>query len=255
MEYIVKFVAPTNVGDFFVKLVGFLLLCGLLNHIRDVVVHGAFGAGPYLKNLKDASWTALPMCTSALFLIKHLNHLQECLYQQATTDQLTQIPNRRWFMNHCGAELSTDQILVLLDVDLFKMVNDTYGHDSGDMSLVALAKYISESLPESARCARLGGEEFGVLFEGTCMQDCEDLLDHICKGTEIALPGQRTVRITLSAGVFKPADRMNVVKALGFADRALYQSKAAGRARYTLADTAMRVDQQFQGQIFSSALG
>ena len=80
MQYIIKIVAPCNVRDFFFKLVILLFFCGLLNHIRDVAMHGFLDTRPYWKNLRDATWTALPMCTLALFLIKHLNHLQERLY-------------------------------------------------------------------------------------------------------------------------------------------------------------------------------
>ena len=233
MQYIIKMVAPTNVCDFFFKLTVLLLFCGLLNHLRDVVLHGPVVAESYLRNLADASWTALPMCTSALFLIKHMNHLQHCLYEQATTDQLTQIPNRRWFMQKCGSELSTDQILVLLDVDHFKTINDQYGHDQGDICLVALADHIKCALPAKASCARLGGEEFGVLFERISLSDCEFAIEKICEGIEIAVPGHGGVRITLSAGVFQPIRQIEIGQALGLTDRAMYQSKASGRGRYS----------------------
>jgi hypothetical protein len=87
------------------------------------------------------------------------------------------------------------------------------------------------------------------------MPDCEEALGRICSGTEIALPDCGTVRVTLSAGVFNPTFETNIAKALSFADRALYQSKAAGRAKYTLADTAVQADRPYGGQILSSALG
>lgn len=233
MQYIIKMVAPTNVCDFFFKLAVLLLVCGFLNHVRDIALNGALAADSYWGNFSDASWTALPMCTSALFLIKHLNHLQHRLYEQATTDQLTQIPNRRWFMQKCGSELKADQILVLLDVDHFKSINDQYGHDCGDICLVAVANHIKDALPATARCARLGGEEFGVLFEQTSLSDCENAAEKMCEGVDFAVPGRGSVRITLSAGVFQPIQHIEIGKAFGLVDRALYQSKASGRGRYS----------------------
>ena len=234
MEHVVRLVAPSNLADFVLKLMLFLLLAGALNHFRDVMINGSLFANPYWANLRDATWTALPMCTLALSLIKHLNALQKRLHKQATTDPLTNIPNRRWFFDACGPRVAADKTLVVLDVDHFKQVNDTYGHDVGDLGLQAIVTFIMQTVPSDALCARLGGEEFGILFPKAdkAVFDC---VTEICMGTDLDLPITDTLRLTLSAGVFAATRDAGIQVAFSLADAALYEAKNAGRAQYAMA--------------------
>lgn len=235
MEHIVKIVAPRYFGDFVFKLFVFVMICGFLNHFREVTLHGYANTRPFIENLMDATWTALPMCTLALLLIQHLNALQVRLYKQATQDSLTQIPNRRWFFDRCGARLSQGATLVLLDVDHFKKVNDAFGHDVGDTSLKAIAMHIGACLPLGAQFARLGGEEFAILFP-QADTDLIPSVQMICKGTSVQLPGHGPLKITLSAGIFEAVEETNTKVAFRLADAALYQAKAAGRTQFAVAD-------------------
>jgi len=232
MEQVIKIVAPRNIGDFAVKLLLVLLLCGWLNHLRDIALHGA-AADPYIANLGDAVWTALPMCAIGLWLIQYLNHLQQRLYLQATTDQLTEIPNRRWFMARCGAKLHAGAALVLLDVDHFKNVNDTHGHAIGDRSLKAVVDHILAQLPDQTKCARLGGEEFGILFD-KMDETVMARIQAICAGFKLTLPDHTTIRLTVSAGVYAVQRVTDFQAAYRLADAALYRAKDAGRAQCAL---------------------
>ena len=234
MEYLVKIVAPRHFGDFVLKLVVLLILCGLLNHLRDVVMGGPTDVMSFLKNLGDATWTALPMCTFALLLIRHLNKLQSRLYQQATTDALTGIPNRRWFFDHCGAHILAGQTLVLFDIDFFKQVNDTFGHDVGDRSLQTVAEHISTLVPAGVKCARLGGEEFGVLLDNLD-QTARDRISAICAGILLDVELHAPTQLTLSAGVFEAKQQTDIHVAFRQADAALYHAKSAGRAQFVVA--------------------
>lgn len=235
MERFVRLVAPTNRLDFLFKLVLFVLLSGMLNHTRAVLSHGWADANTFAYNLQAAAFTALPMSTLALLLIQHLNALQEKLYTQATTDQLTQLPNRRWFLEQCPPVLRQGMIMVLLDLDHFKAINDTHGHDTGDACLVAISDHFRAVLPENAQCARLGGEEFGILFKQTSLPQVQDWIGKICQGVQVSVGGDETVAVTVSAGILAVDGGVTMRRAFQLADAAMYDAKAAGRSRFAMA--------------------
>jgi len=234
MQRFVKFIAPRNKLDFLFKLVFFVVLCGAMNHTRAVLTFGVADAKTFAYNLKTATFTALPMSILALFLIQYLNTLQQCLYLQATTDQLTQLPNRRWFMDHLPAHLKRGHTLVLLDLDEFKGVNDTYGHDVGDDCLVAMAQHMRAVLPDGGRCARLGGEEFGILFVNTDLAAVQTTVKTICDGIDVPIDGHDSIRITASAGITQVGYDLETRRAFHTADIALYQAKSDGRKQYAM---------------------
>jgi diguanylate cyclase (GGDEF)-like protein len=162
------------------------------------------------------------------------------LLELATTDQLTGLKNRRAFIEAVENELHRSQrygrpfSLAVLDVDHFKHVNDTYGHDAGDAVLRSLAHTCAQSLRNIDPIGRLGGEEFGVLFPETALEDatsaCERLLSHV-RAAGIAA-GEVQLAATVSAGVTdggRPGDTVNAV--IKRADLALYAAKRNGRDR------------------------
>lgn len=104
---------------------------------------------------------------------EQLQASQRQLEQLAYFDPLTELGNRRLFSDELRRLLSTHQrdggrfALLLIDLNRFKPINDTYGHDAGDAVLVAVARRLQQAVREADRVARLGGDEFGVLLEGT----------------------------------------------------------------------------------------
>lgn len=161
---------------------------------------------------------------------------------QADVDHLTRLPNRRAFERQLEVaakrveDKSERLSLGFCDVDHFKKINDTHGHDAGDRVLVAIANTLKRYAGKHLFAARHGGEEFVVLFPGLNAQDASDRLDQI----RIDLSSRQMVnrdngksfgRITFSAGVSEvknPDDRRG---ALTRADAALYEAKEAGRDR------------------------
>lgn len=234
MERFVRLIAPRNRIDFLFKVVFFLILCGVMNHTRAVLTYGWADSKGFLYNLNAATFTALPMTLLALFLIQHLNNLQRKLYLQATTDLLTQLPNRRWFLDQHPDFLTGGQTLVLLDLDYFKTVNDTYGHDIGDDCLVAMANHMRANLPEGVKSARLGGEEFGILFETEPLDVVQDAVTAICKGVDVAINAREVITITSSAGIVTVEGKVAMRRAFQLADAALYRAKEAGRVQYAM---------------------
>ncbi len=232
MEWIVRLVAPRNTWDVVLKTFLFLLPIGGLNYLRDTLEHGP-EASPFYVNLYEATFVGLPFCVFALVLVGHLHRLQLRLIHLASTDLLTQLPNRRAFMAALEArQAKSAGTLLMVDIDHFKRVNDTYGHAVGDACLHAMAQQLRHIVNEDDFVARLGGEEFGVLLQ----QDAEDVVAHcgaqVAQGVRFALHDRTQVlHVTTSVGATAISDQIDVNALLRQADHALYQAKAAGRAQ------------------------
>jgi diguanylate cyclase (GGDEF)-like protein/PAS domain S-box-containing protein len=173
------------------------------------------------------------------------------LAHRATHDALTDLPNRALLLDHLELALARagrDRklvALVFLDIDRFKSINDTFGHDAGDALLVAVAARITEVLRPADTVARLGGDEFVVLCE-----EIEDEHHAVAVAQRIlslveATPFQvanGTVDLTASAGIaLSPGgDGAHPEALLRDADAAMYRAKDLGRARLELFDESMR---------------
>ncbi len=154
----------------------------------------------------------------------------------ASTDPLTGLPNRRamaGFVDRLSAADSQGMALLIIDTDHFKSINDTYGHDTGDEVLRAIATTLSGEIREGDFAARVGGEEFVVLLRLTQQADGYLIADRL----RVALSRQHLIRdrkvlVTVSIGgtrlVGEPFD---FAKAFEKADAALYEAKRNGRDR------------------------
>jgi diguanylate cyclase (GGDEF)-like protein/putative nucleotidyltransferase with HDIG domain len=159
----------------------------------------------------------------------------------ASTDALTGLGSRRSFGTLLGEALgqSCSQYgLVILDVDHFKRVNDTYGHRAGDDVLVTIARRASAALEPAATMARWGGEELIALIPG-CetaerLRDAAEGIRRAVKDTPIAMRDGGTLAVTVSCGAALFA-RGNADELIDAADAALYRAKQAGRDRCVLA--------------------
>lgn len=230
VERFVRLTAPTGKFDFLVKLLVFVLISGLMNHVRHIFVYGLPGQKTYWENLSDATFTALPMCTFALLLIGHLNALQKRLYLQATRDALTDLPNRRWFMDNTPERISPTQAMMIIDVDRFKDINDTFGHDIGDRCLRQMALHLRTSLEPGDILARIGGEEFAAVLGQADDAKLQRIATRMSEGLAFD-PGQGSIqRVTASVGIARSDRTMVRHDALRLADKAVYQAKSAGRA-------------------------
>jgi diguanylate cyclase (GGDEF)-like protein len=155
----------------------------------------------------------------------------------ADTDPLTGLLNRRAFLrNAIGRE--DDQILLLADIDHFKRVNETIGHDGGDEVLRVFARTLRASVPPEALVARIGGEEFAIITPVKYAVEPEDILTRLRAGR---MPYD--ISVTASIGTCTgPLVKETDWKALyRCADRALYEAKSAGRDRVRGAATPSRI--------------
>jgi diguanylate cyclase (GGDEF)-like protein len=175
-----------------------------------------------------------------------LERVNRELQVQASTDPLTGASNRRAFLNRGKEEeerckrYGSSFSFMMLDIDNFKTINDTYGHDVGDQVLVQLVAELQNLLRTSDHVGRLGGEEFAILFAGISDDRARDaaqrVIDHI-QGIRIALPAGKTLSFTASAGVaFSTGENTQLDDMLKIADKRLYAAKKAGKNKVVLAD-------------------
>ena len=168
---------------------------------------------------------------------EELQRANEILAQLSITDGLTKLHNHRYFQDHLTREIKrvsrteAPLALILLDIDDFKLLNDTHGHAAGDEVLVILAGIMNDSARESDLIARYGGEEFVILMPNTDLAGSVHLAEKIRMAVEstrlIIGNNMKPVNITISLGVavFTGSRREFFTEA----DKALYQAKAAGK--------------------------
>jgi diguanylate cyclase (GGDEF)-like protein len=162
----------------------------------------------------------------------------------ARTDGLTGLLNHRTFMEKLSEEYKRIDrerrpfSILLMDIDKFKNVNDTYGHPVGDLAIKAVANVLRESARATDFAARYGGEEFAVGMVDTSIKGAEQMAERvraIMEKTVVTRIGSRDLVVTLSIGVSSfPEDTENTADLVTMADNALYQAKRSGRNRVCL---------------------
>lgn len=179
--------------------------------------------------------------------ITELKIQQEEIHHLAYHDTLTGLPNRRLLLDRLEVALAHAlrhnrlMAVMFLDLDHFKEVNDTLGHDTGDALLNAVASQLRWAMREEDTVARQGGDEFIILLpELESREGAEHLAGRIVEMLEKPqIVGGHRLQISASIGIaFCPQDGVTLDALLSAADRAMYQAKEAGRNRYSLAESS-----------------
>jgi diguanylate cyclase (GGDEF)-like protein len=176
---------------------------------------------------------------------KDLQRTQEELKKLAITDPMTKLYNRRYYTNVSLELLALAKRdgqgigVIMIDIDKFKNINDTYGHSVGDEVIIALAEVLLENARDGDIAFRFGGEEFVMLLPNTDIEGTKTLAEKIRKILEklnIASGDDKVLNFTVSMGVSSVAvsSERNTEKAIKRADKALYEAKQNGRNKVCL---------------------
>ncbi len=172
----------------------------------------------------------------------HLNKVIQNMWSRTETDNLTGLYTRafmnEWMQNR--EERSKGYVVAMLDIDKFKKINDTYGHDVGDVVLSIFGEVLKSEVRQGDIVARYGGEEFVICMPDTTLSDGYVLIDRLRNkwSERVILSNEETIKSTFSAGVAEWKPGINVLKT---ADEMLYRAKNSGRNRVEVNESKARV--------------
>ncbi|QRG66773.1 sensor domain-containing diguanylate cyclase [Brevibacillus choshinensis] len=225
-------------------LINIIIVWLFAKHISTSLSNLALFSG---DSVKSASPDGIPTTTSKIYEVQKLyqstrlamrqvNKRMLKLQTEVRIDELTRLFNRRMFNSTLSDRIKnkTPFSLIMLDIDHFKKINDTYGHVMGDEVLKLVAQTMLEQTREEDLCFRYGGEEFAVLIH----DESQQLAYHIAERIRLsvaALEIPTHTKITLSLGIANfPLHGCNPIQLVACADLALYHSKEQGRNQTTL---------------------
>lgn len=180
------------------------------------------------------------MADSFRFYAEEVRRREEELRKLATKDALTGVNNRRHFLELAGQEMARANrggrptTVLMMDIDRFKSINDTYGHPEGDNIIVKVAETCLAELREIDLFGRFGGEEFTALLPETDREGAVTVAERLREGVEgiVHQVGEAQVSVTISIGIgVASGEKQELTELITSADNALYEAKAAGRNR------------------------
>ena len=190
-----------------------------------------------------------PQFQGTIFVVRNITDRKRAerrIRYLARYDALTKVPNRMQFQHMLQQAIARARrndrsiVMIYLDMDRFKEINDTFGHSAGDRTLEVLSERLTRILPREAVVGRLAGDEFGLFIEGFAEEDertqaanlARMVLAEVCKAYYV---DQQEVFLTASVGIaFCPKDAENVIDLIRNADAAMYHSKQNGGNSFAL---------------------
>ncbi|MGP7815743.1 diguanylate cyclase domain-containing protein [Niallia sp. 01092] len=193
----------------------------------------------FAKSIIDSNGTILQINAQILDISKRKT-LEEELKKLAYTDHLTDLSNRKALDRHLHKAIARSKrhqhtlAIMFIDLDDFKIVNDTLGHHAGDVLLMEVADRFHKSIREEDYIARIGGDEFIIVFEETNKIEMKKITERIIHSvSKPYVINQMEASITLSIGIsLYPDDSDNKDKLIAYADKAMYMAKDKGKNQY-----------------------
>ena len=216
-------------------------------------VHGVLAVANHSRALLPSDVELVGSLAEAVALALERYSFLAMVQRQASTDDLTGLYNHRFLVDYLGQQVALAERLnaplavLMLDIDFFKKLNDTHGHQAGDTALAVFAQTLLHSVRTSDLAARYGGEEFAVVMYNTGSSEARLVAEKIRKAvsqTIIELPDHSRLAVTVSiGGAAFPEDTGSARELLALADEALYRAKGGGRDR-----TCMVSDDNHRGR-------
>ena len=220
-----------------------IIMVSAFNDVDGIAKCIQLGAQDYLPKPLNGTILLAKVISSLerKFFREREKELVNKLHIQATTDQLTGISNRRVVfekLESAYADLHSDNrgdfSVIMIDIDFFKSVNDTYGHSGGDEVLKAMANVLKNYISEPNIVGRIGGEEFlAVIFDQEDIESYCDNLRREIHGIKVSYENHE-ISITASGGVAITSESGNASDVINKADERLYDAKKSGRDKFVI---------------------
>ena len=214
------------------------ILCMPVKNSRGEVI-GAYQAINKIGDEKDSNFDEQDikhLTLAAVFCGKTLE--SNLLYREAHVDPLTGLTNRRgfyeYYSDYVRPALQQGAVSVIMcDIDFFKRVNDTYGHNAGDAVLVHISQLLSQAVKDCGEVVRWGGEEFVMILTGCTEQQAADVAENIRKqvAESVCMFEGQELQVTMSFGVKQMEQNATPDENIENADGRLYNAKTSGRNR------------------------
>jgi len=220
----------------------------VLTALASAQTDGALPALPWLNDATilagagEALLLSLGLADRTLFLRRDRDHVQAL----AAHDPLTGVLNRRAFSERAAARLNSGVprpiALLFLDLDRFKLLNDSFGHHAGDRALTSVAKVLADELRPDDLLGRWGGEEFVVLLDGSPTEQARQVATRLCRRVyRLEIPvTDNGILLSISVGAAMLVEGDDVESLVSRADKAMYEAKSAGRNRVQMQSSPRR---------------
>lgn len=245
MEKIMRILEPRSALAVFVRVVAFVALIALAN-IGFARAYPSHETNDALYYFAHAVVVGGPFIGFFFVVMMFQVRLQRRLSRLSRKDGLTGLNNRNTFMDlavrrhnaaHCG-------VVLLLDADRFKRVNDEHGHQTGDNCLKSISYLLKRNLRDNDVVGRIGGEEFAIYLSNTSMMQARAIADRFTKPISFRSATDGTpLTVTLSVGAVEAQPDLTLEQMLAQADQGLYLAKANGRARLVVWDACTAPEQ------------
>ncbi len=208
-------------------------------------VHGVLAVAGWDVTFSSSDMDLIASTAEQISLALERYRFLAVVQRQASVDDLTGLYNHRFLVDSLGQQIALAERLeaplaiLMLDIDHFKVLNDTHGHHAGDVALTSFAQTLLGTVRRADLAARYGGEEFVVVMPDTSASEAFIVAEKIraaVAATDVLPRDQPPVRMTVSIGVAAyPEDTTSAAELISLADQALYRAKRAGRHRTCMA--------------------
>lgn len=235
MGNIMRILAPRSIVGFVVRFAFWIALIATAN-IGFAMLFEEAGNQLAGYHLAHAVVVGGPFIFFFLLVTVYQMRLQSRLWALSRKDGLTDLNNRRTFfeMVEKARAQSGTGVLLMLDADRFKKINDTYGHLAGDLCLKSVAYTLRRNVREGDILGRLGGEEFAIYLKNAPLETASVIGERLTKPISFETEARDCLSVTLSIGATPAPPQASIDTLIAQADSALYHAKQTGRARYVL---------------------
>lgn len=197
--------------------------------VMDEIIRQPLWVGYYVEDVARLAGM-LFVSVGVYLIVRYINDKYADVSIDSYRDELTNLPNRRYFRRVLLDLKNVNHYVFFIDIDFFKNINDSYGHDIGDDVLRTFGRMLGELHKNNVIAARVGGEEFAVIVQTSVFEEAKIMAEEVLtRARELVINDE--VRLTVSIGAGNKRENESLESVLKRVDIALYQAKCCGRDR------------------------